>query len=107
MLQVILWKSYLKQDGILYEETLPIQLPSGETIQVGYHHGIVRSSSISYVFFHHAATFMRPYPSGSPSFLLTCTLNCSFLISRSNSDGSSPTNILCRPFYFSLDGYHE
>ena len=62
--------SYLKKDDIFFEKTIPIQLPSGETIEVGFHHGIIQS--ITYIFFHHAATFMRPYPSGSPAFLMQC-----------------------------------
>ena len=67
------WKySYLKKDGIFFEKTIPIQLPSGETIEVGFHRGIIQS--ITYIFFHHAATFMRPYPSGSPAFLMQCLL---------------------------------
>lgn len=63
-------RSYLKKDGILFEETLPIQMPSGEVYKVGYHRGVI--SHITYVFFHHARTFSRPYPSGSPEFMMQC-----------------------------------
>ena len=62
--------SYLKKDDILFEETLPIQMPSGETLEVGFHRGMI--NRITYVFFHHAQTFARPYPSGSPAFMMQC-----------------------------------
>ena len=29
-------------------------------------------SRVTYVFFHHARTFLRPYPSGSPAFMMQC-----------------------------------
>lgn len=61
---------YLKRDGILYEKNLTVSMPSGETLDVGFHRGVL--NGITYVFFHHAATFMRPYPSGSASFQMRC-----------------------------------
>ena len=54
----------MKKDDILFEETLPIQMPSGETLEVGFHRGMI--SRITYV------TFSRPYPSGSPAFMMQC-----------------------------------
>lgn len=63
--------SYLKKDGIGFEVTLPIRMPSGEEIQVGFHRGTL--NNITYVFFHQASVFMRPYPSGSPTFQMQCS----------------------------------
>lgn len=45
-------------------------MPSGGTLEVGYHRGTI--NRIDYVFFHHASTFSRPYPSGSPGFMMHC-----------------------------------
>ena len=64
--------SYLKQDGIQYEETRSIWMPEGYSIDVGFHRGKIQN--ITYIFFHHAETFMRPYPSGSASFQMKCII---------------------------------
>ena len=61
---------YLKRDGILYERNLSVQMPRGDVLDVGYHRGSL--NNITYIFFHHASTFMRPYPSGSAAFQMHC-----------------------------------
>lgn len=94
--------SYLKKDGILFEQTLSIQMPSGEVFGVGYHRGNVEN--ITYIFFHHAATFMRPYPSGSPSFQIQCIHSWYDLLYRSDSYGFCSAYLLhysCHyPFHY-------